>query len=78
MPVPLATAYPAMHPAMSAGQTSKDAQKREEAENRYESALADINGLTEKNAQLKAQVDAAEAPEPQRRSSSRPQRKSVS
>lgn len=42
-------------------QTSKDAQKREEAENRYESALADINGLTEKNAQLKAQVDAAEA-----------------
>ena len=44
-------------------QTSKDAQKREEAENRYESALADINGLTEKNAQLKAQVDAAEARE---------------
>ena len=44
-------------------QTSKDAQKREEAENRYESALADINGLTEKNAQLKAQIDAAEARE---------------
>lgn len=44
-------------------QTSKDAQKREEAENRYESALADINSLTEKNAQLKAQVDAAEARE---------------
>ena len=44
-------------------QTSKDAQKREEAENRYESALADINGLTEKNAQLKARVDAAEARE---------------
>lgn len=44
-------------------QTSKDAKKREEAENRYESALADINGLTEKNAQLKAQVDAAEARE---------------
>lgn len=44
-------------------QTHKDAEKREEAESRYESALADISGLTEKNAQLKAQVDAAEARE---------------
>lgn len=44
-------------------QTSKDAEKREEAESRYESALADISGLTEKNAQLKAQVDAAEVRE---------------
>lgn len=42
-------------------QTSKDAKKREEAENRYESALADINGLTEQNDQLKSRLDAAEA-----------------
>lgn len=41
-------------------QTSKDAQKREEAENRYESALADINGLTEKNARLTAEKEKAE------------------
>lgn len=33
-------------------QTSKDAEKREEAESRYESALADISGLKEQNAQL--------------------------
>ena len=33
-------------------QTSKDAKKREEAESRYESALADISGLKEQNAQL--------------------------
>ena len=44
-------------------QTSKDAKKREEAENRYESALADINGLNEKTAQLNAQVNAADARE---------------
>lgn len=33
-------------------QTHKDAEKREEAESRYESALADISGLKEQNAQL--------------------------
>ena len=33
-------------------QTHKDAEKREEAESRYESALADIRGLKEQNAQL--------------------------
>ena len=33
-------------------QTSKDAKKREEAESRYESALADIRGLKEQNAEL--------------------------
>lgn len=42
-------------------QTSKDAEKREEAESRYESALADISGLKEQNAQLKERADAAEA-----------------
>lgn len=42
-------------------QTSKDAKKREEAESRYESALADINGLKEQNNQLKSRLDAAEA-----------------
>lgn len=43
-------------------QTSKDAEKREEAESRYESALADISGLKEQNAQLKERVrDAEEA-----------------
>lgn len=44
-------------------QTHKDAEKREEAESRYESALADINGLKEQNAQLKERADAAEARE---------------
>lgn len=44
-------------------QTSKDAEKREEAESRYESALADIKGLTEQNDQLKSRLDAAEARE---------------
>lgn len=44
-------------------QTSKDAKKREEAESRYESALADISGLKEQNAQLKERADAAEARE---------------
>ena len=44
-------------------QTSKDAEKREEAESRYESALADISGLKEQNAQLKARADSAEARE---------------
>ena len=44
-------------------QTSKDAEKREEAESRYESALADINGLKEQNAQLKERADSAEARE---------------
>ena len=33
-------------------QTHKDAEKRGEAESRYESALADISGLKEQNAQL--------------------------
>ena len=33
-------------------QTHKDAEKREEAESRYESALADIRGLKEQNAKL--------------------------
>ena len=33
-------------------QPHKDAEKREEAESRYESALADISGLKEQNAQL--------------------------
>lgn len=42
-------------------QTSKDAEKREEAESRYESALADISGLKEQNAQLKERADSAEA-----------------
>lgn len=42
-------------------QTHKDAEKREEAESRYESALADINGLKEQNAQLKERADSAEA-----------------
>lgn len=41
-------------------QTSKDAEKREEAESRYESALADISGLKEQNAQLKERVHDAE------------------
>ena len=44
-------------------QTHKDAEKREEAESRYESALADISGLKEQNAQLKARADSAEARE---------------
>ena len=44
-------------------QTSKDAKKREEAESRYESALADISGLKELNAQLKERADSAEARE---------------
>ena len=44
-------------------QTSKDAKKREEAESRYESALADISGLKEQNAQLKECADSAEARE---------------
>ena len=44
-------------------QTSKDAEKREEAESRYESALADISGLKEQNAQLKERVRDAEARE---------------
>lgn len=44
-------------------QTSKDAEKREEAENRYESALADISSLKEQNAQLKERADSAEARE---------------
>lgn len=38
-------------------QTHKDAEKREEAESRYESALADISGLKEQNAQLKERAD---------------------
>lgn len=33
-------------------QTSKDAERREEAESRYESALADISGLKEQNVKL--------------------------
>ena len=44
-------------------QTSKDAERREEAESRYESALADISGLKEQNAQLKDRADSAEARE---------------
>lgn len=44
-------------------QTHKDAEKREEAESRYESALADISGLKEQNAQLKDRADSAEARE---------------
>ena len=44
-------------------QTYKDAKKREEAESRYESALADISGLKEQNAQLKERADSAEARE---------------
>lgn len=44
-------------------QTSKDAERREEAESRYESALADISGLKEQNAQLKERADSAEARE---------------
>lgn len=44
-------------------QTSKDAEKREEAESRYESALADISGLKEQNDQLKERADSAEARE---------------
>ena len=44
-------------------QTHKDAEKREEAESRYKSALADISGLKEQNAQLKERADAAEARE---------------
>ena len=44
-------------------QTSKDAEKREEAESRYESALADISGLKEQNAQLKERADSAKARE---------------
>ena len=44
-------------------QTHKDTEKREEAESRYESALADINGLKEQNAQLKERADSAEARE---------------
>ena len=44
-------------------QTHKDAEKREKAESRYESALADISGLKEQNAQLKERADSAEARE---------------
>lgn len=44
-------------------QTSEDAKRREEAEDRYEAALADIHGLTEQNTQLKENLDAAEARE---------------
>ena len=44
-------------------QTHKGAEKREEAESRYESALADISGLKEQNAQLKERADSAEARE---------------
>ena len=44
-------------------QTHKDAEKREDAESRYESALADISGLKEQNAQLKERADSAEARE---------------
>ena len=44
-------------------QTHKDAEKREEAESRYESALSDISGLKEQNAQLKERADSAEARE---------------
>ena len=44
-------------------QTSKDAERREEAESRYESALADISGLKEQNAKLKERADSAEARE---------------
>ena len=44
-------------------QTHKDAEKREEAESRYKSALADISGLKEQNAQLKERADSAEARE---------------
>ena len=44
-------------------QTSKDAERREEAESRYESALADISSLKEQNAQLKERADSAEARE---------------
>ena len=44
-------------------QTPKDAEKREEAESRYESALADISGLKEQNAQLRQRADTAEARE---------------
>lgn len=44
-------------------QTPKDAERREEAESRYESALADISGLKEQNAQLKERADSAEARE---------------
>ena len=44
-------------------QTSKDAERREVAESRYESALADISGLKEQNAQLKERADSAEARE---------------
>ena len=44
-------------------QTHKDAEKREEAESRYESALADISGLKEQNALLKERADSAEARE---------------
>ena len=44
-------------------QPHKDAEKREEAESRYESALADISGLKEQNAQLKERADSAEARE---------------
>ena len=44
-------------------QTHKDAERREEAESRYESALADISGLKEQNAQLKERADSAEARE---------------
>lgn len=44
-------------------QTSKDAERREEAESRYESALADISGLKEQNARLKERADSAEARE---------------
>ena len=46
-------------------QTHKDAEKREEAESRYESALADINGLAEQNIRLKDRATAAEAREKQ-------------
>lgn len=43
-------------------QTHKDAEKREEAESRYESALADISGLKEQNAQLQqSYLDADES-----------------
>lgn len=57
--------YQALLAQLKAKETelSETNARAQEAESHYEAALSDLNGLTEKNAQLKAQVDAAEARE---------------
>lgn len=46
-------------------QTHKDAEKREEAENRYKSALADVSGLKERADSAEAREEEAEQEDPE-------------